>query len=171
MRFFRLWLSVGALALLVPLTATAAEPASGTASGAVAPCQGYPLPPFKILVRGGVTFTVKNTCNVYSGTVSGVVRGTQYTAVLTDGSRLLAGQERFEGSIAARRGVADFRFDGNQPCTSGCLRTINVHAVDGSRGLEDVGLELTLAGQASLTYIGSYSFDRDGSDLDRGGDQ
>ncbi|HET9847108.1 MAG TPA: hypothetical protein VFR68_00955 [Candidatus Dormibacteraeota bacterium] len=171
MRFFRLCLSVGALALVVPMTATAAESSSGTASGAIAPCQGYPQPPFKTLSRGGVTFTVKNTCNVYSGTVSGVARGTQYTAVLTDGSRLLAGQERFEGSIAVRRGIADFRFDGNQPCTSGCPRTISVHAVDGSRGLDGVSLELTLAGQASLTYTGSYSFDREGSDVDRGGDQ
>jgi hypothetical protein len=168
MKSLRILTSLTALAILIPLSAAAApdQPTSGTASGTVAQCTGYPVAPFQTLARGGVMLTIGQICHVYAGTVAGVVRGTQYTVILPDTGRLVGGQVQFVGSVAGRRGVADLRFDGTRSCFPGCPATVHVHAVDAMRGLTGLRLDLTVTGLGPNLYTGTYSF----SEQDQGGD-
>jgi hypothetical protein len=165
MRALRPWLIVAATILAIPLTATAASPESGPASGTIVQCPGFPVPPFQTLSGGGITFTIGNICHVYAGTVSGTVRGVQYTVLLADGSRLVAGQEILTGSVAGRDGQADLRFSGTRPCFPACPATIHVQAVDGSGGLEGLQLDITAVGAGVLTYSGTYALG-DGDETD-----
>ena len=148
MKSLRIFASLGALAIFVPLSAAAAadQPASGTASGTVVQCAGYPVAPFQTL----------------AGTVAGVVKGTQYTTILPDTSRLVGGQVQFVGSVAGRRGVADLRFDGTRSCFPTCPATTHVNAVDARRGLTGLQLDLTVTGVGPFTYTGPYSFSGEG---------
>jgi hypothetical protein len=160
MKSLRILASLGALAIFVPLSAAAApdQPTSGTASGTVVQCAGYPVAPFQTLTREGVVLTIGQICHVYAGTVAGVVKGTQYTTILPDTSRLVGGQVQFVGSVAGRRGVADLRFDGSRNCFPGCPATTQVNAVDATRGLTGLQLDLTVTGLGPFTYTGTYSF-------------
>lgn len=168
MKSLRILTSLSALAIFVPLSAAAAadQPPSGTASGTVVQCAGYPVAPFQTLTREGVTLTIGQICHVYAGTVAGVVKGTQYTTILPDTGRLVGGQVQFVGSVAGRRGVADLRFDGVRSCFPGCPANTHVYAVGATRGLTGLQLDLTATGLGPFTYTGTYSF----SDEDSGGD-
>ena len=164
MKSLRILTSLSALAIFVPLSAAAAadQPTSGTASGTVVQCAGYPVAPFQTLTREGVTLTIGQICHVYAGTVAGVVKGTQYTTILPDTSRLVGGQVQFVGSVAGRRGVADLRFDGTRSCFPTCPATTHVNAVDARRGLTGLQLDLTVTGVGPFTYTGTYSFSEEG---------
>ncbi len=131
----------------------------GSVSGALDQCDGFPVPPSDSMTRNGVTFTVGDICHVYSGTVTGVVKGTQYTASFADSSRLIAGQESFEGSVAGRQGTADLTFRGSRPCFPTCPATVHITSTSGARDLEGLQLDLSAVGGASLTYSGTYAFD------------
>ena len=165
MRALRSWLVLAAVTLAIPLTAATASADAGSASGTMVQCPGYPVPPFQTLTREGIKLTIGNICHVYSGTVSGTVRGVQYTVILADGSRMVAGQETLTGRVAGRRGLADLRFTGTRPCFPACPATIHVQAVDGSRGLEGLQLDITAVGAGVLTYSGTYTLgDHDEAD-------
>jgi hypothetical protein len=166
MKSLRILISLSALALVIPLSAAADEPASGSASGTVTQCAGYPVAPFQTLAREGVTLTIGQICHVYAGTVAGVVKGTQYTVILSDTSRLIGGQVQFEGSIAGRRGAADLRFDGQRSCFPSCSANLHAYSIDAMRGLTGLGLDLTITGPGPFAYTGTYSF----SDESSGGD-
>jgi hypothetical protein len=162
MKSLRILTSLSALAIFVPLSAAAApdQPTSGAASGTVVQCAGYPVPPFQTLAREGVTLTIGQICHVYAGTVAGVVKGTQYTVILPDTSRLVGGQVQFVGSVAGRQGVADLRFDGTRSCFPGCPATTHAYSVDAMRGLTGLQLDLTVIGLGPFTYTGRYSFSK-----------
>jgi hypothetical protein len=163
MKSLRILISLAALSMVIPLSAAAGQPQAGTASGTVNQCAGYPVPPFTTVAREGVVLTIGQICHVYAGTVAGVVKGTQYTVVLPDTSRLIGGQVQFVGTVADRRGVADLRFDGTRSCFPGCPATVHVYAVDGMRGLSGLQLDLTVTGLGPFTYTGTYAFsDEDG---------
>jgi hypothetical protein len=166
MKSLKILLSLSALALIVPLSATANEPTSGTASGTVVQCAGYPVQPFTTQAREGVTLTIGQICHVYAGTVAGVVKGTQYTVVLSDTSRLIGGQVQFVGNVAGRRGVADLRFDGQRSCFPACPAALHAYSIDAMRGLAGLRLDLSVTGPGPFTYTGTYSF----SEEDHGGD-
>jgi len=156
-RALRTWLVLAAATLAIPLTAASASADAGSASGTIVQCPGYPVPPFQTMTSEGITLTIGNICHGYSGTVSGTVRGIQYTVLLSDGSRMVAGQESFTGSVAGSSGLADFRFSGTRPCFPGCPATIHVQAIDGSQGLEGLQLDVTAVGAGVLTYSGTYT--------------
>jgi hypothetical protein len=166
MKSLRILISLSALALVIPLSAAAKEPTSGTASGTVVQCAGYPVPPFQTLAREGVVLTIGDICHVYAGTVAGVVKGVQYAVILPDTGRLIGGQVQFVGSIAGRRGVADLRFDGTRSCFPTCSATLRAYSVDAMRGLRGLGLDLAVTGPGPFTYTGTYSFSEadDGQD-------
>jgi hypothetical protein len=159
----RILIGLSALALVIPLSAAADEPTSGTASGTVNQCAGYPVAPFQTLTREGVTMTIGQICHVYAGTVAGIVKGTQYTTILPDTGRLVGGQVQFVGSIAGRRGVADLRFDGVRACFPGCPANTHVYAVGATRGLTGLQLDLIATGLGPFIYTGTYSFSDEGS--------
>jgi hypothetical protein len=159
----RILISLSALALVIPLSAAADEPTSGTASGTVTQCPGYPVAPFKTLAREGVVLTIGDICHVYAGTVAGVVRGTQYTTIFPDTGRLIGGQVQFVGSVAGRRGVADLRFDGMRSCFPTCSANLHAYSVDAMRGLTGLRLDLAITGPGPFVYTGTYSFRDEGS--------
>lgn len=165
MRALRTWLVLAAAALAIPLTAASAAADAGSASGTIQQCPGYPVPPFQTLTREGIKFTIGNICHVYAGTVSGTVRGVQYTVILADGSRMVAGQETLTGSVAGRRGRADLRFSGTRPCFPSCPTTVHLQAINGSRGLHGLQLDITAVGVGILTYSGTYALG-DGDEAD-----
>jgi hypothetical protein len=153
----RIWLVLAAASLTIPLTAASALADAGSASGTIQQCPGYPVPPFQSLTREGIKLTIGNICHTYAGTVSGTVRGVQYTIILADGSRMVAGEETLTGSVAGRHGLADLRFSGTRPCFPGCPTTIHLQAVDGSRGLRGLQLDITAVGVGILSYSGTYA--------------
>lgn len=157
MRALRIWLVLAAATLAIPLTAASASADRGLASGAIQQCPGYPVAPFQTLTREGIKLTIAEICHVYAGTVSGTVRGVQYTVILADGSRMVAGQETLTGTVADRRGIAELRFSGMRPCFPNCSTTIHLQAVDGSRGLRGLQLDITAVGAGVLTYSGTYA--------------
>lgn len=161
MRALRTWLVLAAATLAIPLTAATASADAGSASGTIQQCPGYPVPPFQTLTRDGITLTIGNICHVYAGTLSGTVRGVQYTVLLADGSRMVAGQETFTGSVAGSEGLADLRFSGTRPCFPGCPATIHIQAIVGSQGLEGLQLDITAVGAGVLTYSGTYTLGAD----------
>lgn len=165
MRFLRLWLTLGAVAILTPLAASADAPTSGTASGTVVQCAGFPIPPFTTLTSDGVKFTIGNSCRVDSGTISGVVTGLQYTVTAPDGTRMSAGTERLLGSVAGRRGAADLRWEGTRACAT-CSIHNHVYAVDGKGGLEGLRLDVIVTGPGTgpFTYAGTYSLAGEGTE-------
>ena len=158
MKSLRILISLAALSMVIPLSAAAGQAQSGTASGTVNQCAGYPVAPFTTVSREGVSLTIGQICHVYAGTVAGVVKGTQYTTILPDTSRLVAGQAQFVGSVADRRGVADLRFDGMRSCFPACPATVHVYAVDGRHGLAGLQLDLAVTGPGPFVYTGTYSF-------------
>jgi hypothetical protein len=97
--------------------------------------------------------------HVYSGTVTGVVKGTQYTVSFADSSRLIAGQESFEGSVEGRQGTATLTFRGSRPCFPTCPVTVHITSASGAGDLKGLQLDLTAIGGASLNYSGTYAFD------------
>jgi hypothetical protein len=158
LKSLRILISLSALAVVIPLSAAADQPASGTASGTVTQCAGYPVAPFQTISREGVVLTIGQICHVYAGTVAGVVKGTQYTTIFPDTGRLIGGQVQFVGSVAGRRGVADLRFDGTRGCFPSCSANLHAYSVDAMRGLTGLRLDLTVTGPGPFAYTGTYSF-------------
>jgi hypothetical protein len=161
MKSLKILMSMGALALVIPLSAEAGQPTSGTALGTVVQCAGYPVPPFRTLAGEGIVLTIGQICHVYAGTVAGVVKGTQYTVVMPDSSRLIGGQVQFVGSVAGQQGIADLRFDGTRSCFPTCPATVHVYSTDAMRGLEGLRLDLSVTGPGPFTYRGTYALSAD----------
>lgn len=156
MKALRVLLAVGWLFVMTPATVALAETEDSSATGAIAQCFGYPVPPFATWSLNGVTYTAANICHVYTGTVSGEVRGLQYTAIFPDGSRNGFGNETLTGSVAGHQGTAELSFRLSRPCPS-CPAQIHIWSEGGAGGLEDLELDLLAVGVGPFTYSGTYS--------------
>jgi hypothetical protein len=142
---------------MTPATVGLAETENGSATGAIGQCPGYPVPPFATWTVNGVTYTVANICHLYSGTVSGIVSGVQYTAIFPDGSRKGFGDETLTGSVAGHQGTAELSFTFTRPCFPSCPGQIHIWSEGGAGGLEDLELDLLAVGVGPFTYSGTYS--------------
>ncbi len=163
MRRLAPWLVVTAAILLLPIAAVAAgddgsgQPLAGRAVGTITLCPGFPVPPSEKLLNDGVLLTRGEVCHVYSGTISGTLRGTQDTAVFSDTSRIAFGTEQLDGSVAGRSGMAEFSYSASRPCFPTCPSTVHLTATSGSGALRGLTLEITAFGGATLAYSGTYS--------------
>lgn len=160
MKALRVLLAVGCLFVMTPAMGALAETEGGEgglATGRIGQCSGYPVPPFATWTVNGISYTAANICHIYSGTVSGVVRGIQFTAIFPDGSRKGFGHETLTGSVAGYQGTADLSFTLTRPCFPSCPAQIHIRSEGGTGGLEDLELDLLAVGVGPFTYSGTYS--------------